>query len=187
MQKDVFRFSPAQIVLLGNFFLVGSVAGNWLGGHAVDRFGTRKVFLLCHILYGLILLFMLARHWMPWGLFLHAGICSLVFSFIASVAGIAVTSEVMALIPAANKSLSTAVSMSLISLAVALSQVFVSRSLSWNIFSEKWEAAGRAFSAYDSLLLLFAVLILLMLAAIGLVPKIVKTAQRIPGGIYPRV
>ena len=187
MQKDVFEFSPAQITRLGMLFIGGSVAGNLIGGRAVDRFGTRIVFLFAHVSYALVICSMLLRHWAPWSLEVHAAGCAFFFSMIGAMAGIASTSEVLALIPSANKSLSTAIHMSLFNLAVAFSCLFVSRSIGSTILSEKWETAGQEFTAYDSLLLAFATLILLMLVTLGLVPKIAKKAQLIPGGTYPRI
>jgi len=186
MQKDVFAFSEASIMLVGNLFLGGNMAGCLLGGRAVDRLGTRKVFLLAHISYAVVILFMLMRHWMPWSLVVHAGMCSFFFGMVAAAAGVAVSSEVLALIPPANKSLSTAVNMSLMNWGIALSGIFVSRSISWNIVSEKWQLLNREFSGYDSLLLGFATMVLLLLATIGLVPKIVNKAQWLPRNGMPR-
>ncbi len=187
MQKDVFGFSPAQITLMGTLFLCGSVAGNLAGGHLVDRYGTRFVFLFSHISIAVVILGMLARHWTPWALMVHAGICSFAFSLTQAVNGIAITSELLALIPSANKSLSTAVSMSLFSFGVALSGLFVARTISWGILAPEWQLLGCRFSAYDSLLLAFATMVLLLLATIGLVPVIVKKAQLMPGSGYPRM
>ncbi len=187
MQKDVFGFSEARIMLVGTLFLVGSMAGCLLGGRAVDHLGTRKIFLLAHISYAVVILFMLTRHWMPWSLVVHAGICSFFFSMVGAAAGIAVSSEVLALIPSTNKSLSTAVNISLMNWGIALSGIFVSRSISWNIFSEKWQLLNREYSAYDALLLGFATMVILMLATIGLVPKIAKKAQLLPRNGMPRI
>ena len=109
-----------------------------MGGRAVDRLGTRKIFLLAHISYAVVILFMLVRHWMPWSLVVHVGICSFFFGLVGAAAGIAISSEVLALIPSANKSLSTAVNMSLINWGIALSGIFVSQSITWNIFTDEW-------------------------------------------------
>lgn len=187
MQKDVFKFTPAQITLMGSLFLVGSVIGCWQGGYMVDRFGTRWVFLVSNVAYAAVMLAMLARHWVPWSLPAHAGGCSLVFSLIGGLAGVALTSEILALIPAANKSLSTGFSMTLLNGAVALSGLFVARSIGWNIFPGGWRMLGRTYTAYDALLLLFAGMILLMASAIGLVPRVASKSQLMPGGNYPRI
>jgi MFS family permease len=174
MQKDVFLFSPAQITRMGTLFLAGSIAGCWLGGRTVDCFGTRVVLLWAHVSYALVILFMLLRHWMPWPLTVHAGGCSFLFSMVGAAAGVAATSEMLALVPVSNKSLSTSVNTSLFNLAVALSGMFVSRSISWEWVAPEWVLVGQSYSSYDSLLLAFAGMTVLLLAAVGLVPRIVK-------------
>jgi len=55
--------------------------------------------------------------------------------------------------------------------------VFVSRSISWNILSPEWQMPGRTYTVYDSLILFFATMTLLMLATFGLVPPIMKKHQ----------
>jgi len=186
MQKDVFMFSPAQISGVGTLLLVGSVVGCWVGGRTVDRYGTRVVFLATHFGYALAMLTMLLRHWVPWSLPVHVGVCVLLFTMVAGIAGVANTSEVLALIPAANKSLSTAVNMTLWSLAAALSVLIVSRVTSLSILSPEWQMFGHTYSAYDSLIIFYASMALLMLLTIGLVPRIVKKTQLMPGGTFPR-
>ncbi|MBT8046217.1 MAG: MFS transporter [Pontiella sp.] len=186
MQKDVFVFSPAQISLMGMFFLVGGIIGCWVGGPLVDRFGTRFVFLGAHMAYAAVMLAMLTRHWVPWSLAAHAGGCSLLFSLIIGMAGVGVSSEMLALIPETNKALSTACTLTLINGATAVSGMLVARAISWEILSSEWQMLGRTYSAYDTLLLAFAVLTLLMLGAIRLVPKIVRQVQLMPGS-YPRI
>ncbi len=187
MQKDVFDFTPAQITMAGTLFLGGNVTGNLLGGRVVDRFGTRPVFRLTHLAYAAVMLGMLARPWMPWPIMAHAYACSFLFSLVGAAAGVAITSEVMALIPAVNKSLSTAVNATLINLSTALAGLAVARSIGWDLFPFEWRMAGEAFTAYDALLLLFSLLALLMLLAIGLVPRIKARTERIPQGTFPRV
>ncbi|MDF7823675.1 MFS transporter [Pontiellaceae bacterium B12227] len=186
MQKDVFDFTPARIQLMGTLFLAGSVAGNLVGGRLVDRWGVRLVFLGTHICYTLVILAMLARFWIPLPLAVQVGAGMFMFSLIAATSGIAVTSEMLELIPARNKSLSTAVSQTLFSMGIAASQLFVSRSISWELLAPEWTMLGRTFTAYDSLLLAFACMTLVLLATIGLVPKVVKKAQLLPGTGYPR-
>ncbi|MDF7808999.1 hypothetical protein P4E94_16245 [Pontiellaceae bacterium B12219] len=187
MQKDVFKFSPAQIQLMGTLFLGGSIAGNLIGGRMVDRWGTRIVFLSAHISYALIILGMLARAWIPLPLPVQVGLFAFLFNSMEAVKGIAMTSEMLELIPARNKSLSTAVCMTLFSLGVGLSQLLVSQTIRWNMLSAEWTVLGKTFSSYDTLLLSFGVLIVLLLAAIGLVPKVVKNVRLMPGSGYPRI
>lgn len=177
MQKDVFGFTPAQITLMGTLFLVGSVIGCWQGGRIVDRRGTRHVFLITHIAYAVVLLGMLGRHWMPWPLPVHVGICVLFFSLLMGMAGVAVTAESLALIPSANKSLSTAFTMTLINGSAALSSMLVARIIGSDVLPSEWKMLGRTYANYDSLILLFTGMILLMLAAIGLVVRFRRKAR----------
>jgi len=121
-------------------------------------------------------------------LLIHAGGCALAFSLVAGVAGVAATSQTLALIPAVNKSLSTALTISLIFAAMAFAGMFVSSAIGWEILSPSWQLFGQSYTAYDSLLLAFAGLTLLMLVTIGLIPKVVKKKQLVPGSeIYPRI
>lgn len=187
MQKDVFRFSEAQIMMTGNFYLAGTLAGCGVGGRAVDRFGTRWVFLFTHLAYAAIILSLMLRAVMPWSVFVHMAGCTFMFSFTVAMAGVAATSEVLALIPATNKSLSTAVYMTLCNLGLALPGLSVSRVIEWKVLAETWQVGRFTFTEYDSILIAFAALIILMLAAIGLVPKVVKKTQLMSGGGTPRV
>ena len=185
MQKDVFAFSESGIMVVGNFYLAGSIVGCWLGGRLVDRFGTRIVLLSAHVSYAAVIVLMLARHGFAWPLMVHVVLCAALFSMVGGIAGVAISSEALALIPERNKSLSTAVHMVLINWGMALSGMFIAWSLRRAVFTKEWGMMGQAFSNYDAILILFAVLVFLMLATIGLVPKVVKKAQILPGS-YPR-
>ena len=172
MQKDAFEFTPAQITRVGTLFLTGSMLGCWVGGRAVDRYGSRMVFVIAHLAFAASMFALLARHWVPWSLFAHVGGCSLAFSLVGGMAGVAITTETLALIPAANKSLSTAFTMTLSNASIALAGMGVSRVIGWSILSPGWQMLGQKYTAYDSLVLFFAAMMLLMLVAIGLVPSI---------------
>ena len=174
MQKDVFAFTPARITLMGTVFLFGSVIGCGLGGRPVDRHGTRRVLLVSHAAYIVVMLAMLARHWVPWGLPIHVGGCLLAFSLIGGVAGLAITAEMLALIPSTNKSLSSALTITLYNGGIALSSLLVSHFIGRKIISAEWQMLGHTYTIYDSLILFFAAMALLLLAAIILAPFVMK-------------
>jgi len=174
MQKDVFDFTPALITLMGTLLLSGSVLGCWAGGPVVDRYGSRMVFIVSHLLYAASMLALLARHEMPWSLITHVGACTLVFSFVGGMIGVAITAEMLALIPSTNKSLSTAFTLTLFNGGIALSGLGVSRMIGWNILAPEWQMLGRTYTDYDALILFFAGMVLVMLIAIGLVPPVGK-------------
>ncbi len=186
MQKDVFGFSPAQITLMGTLLLAGSIAGNWVGGRISDRHGNQATLLVAHTAYAVVIIAMVARHWMPWSLLWHVGGCSFLFSLVGALAGVAITAEALILIPAANKSLSTAFHMTLVNFGTALSSLFVSHAIGLHLLAPEWAFRGYRFSDYDTLLLAFAGLVLLMLATIGLVLWTKGKARRpVPGGTMP--
>jgi len=172
MQKDLFGFSPSKISMVGTWFLVGSLAGCWLGGQVVGRWGVRQVFKVTHIGFFLVFVGMLCWRLVPWSLFIHAAFCAAAYSLVVGVAGVASTFKIMALIPANNKSLSTAFTTTLISGAVAISQLLVSRTIAWVGVSK---TAGILDSVYDLLLLFFTILIgLLFLFAFVFPPKTMR-------------
>ena len=176
MQKDVFGFTPAQITLIGTLFLVGSMMGCWLGGRVVDHHGSRFIFRFTHAAHILIMLLMLMRHWVPWSLLVHAGICAWAYSLVAGVAGVASTAKVLALIPSVNKSLSTAFTMSLLCAAIAFAGVAVSRSIQWAGSTFSWNMFGQNYTTYDTLLLTFATLtVLLFITVFGIYPRIKRS------------
>ena len=186
MQKDVFAFSESRIMVIGGFFLAGTMVGCGLGGPMVDRFGTKWVFLITHVAYAFVMIAMLARHWVPWSLETHATLCAFAHSMTGGIAGVAISSEAIALIPATNKSLSTAVHMTLFNAGIGLSAGVVSICIGMKVLAGEWDALGHTFTEYDTLLIGFAVMVILMLAAIGLVPKVVKKASLLPGSGLPR-
>lgn len=176
MQKDVFGFDPAQITLMGTLVLVGSMIGCGLGGRITDRYGVRFVFRSMHVAYITMMLVMLSRHWAPWPLPVHVGGCVLLFSLVTGLAGVAVTAQTLSLIPAANKSLSSAATMTLLFSAFALSGLFVSRALEWSFLPHEWYWLGQTGTIYDILLLLFAGGSMLM--TVGWVPCLMNLCAK---------
>jgi hypothetical protein len=87
-------------------------------------------------------------------------------------AGVASTAEMLALIPERNKSFSTALATTLYNAGVALAGLFVSRAIEWRALAARWTAFSVEYTRYDTLLLTFVVMLLVMLFAVGLVPNI---------------
>ncbi|HYF52341.1 MAG TPA: MFS transporter, partial [Planctomycetota bacterium] len=106
--KDALHYGDQTIVWMGNALMIGAVLGFWLGGKAVDRLGTKIVFLLAHFVFGLVLLGFLLRIALPevavpfW-----LGVLNFIFGLVSAASSIAISTEMMALIPQRNKSLST--------------------------------------------------------------------------------
>jgi len=175
--KDILLFNNAQILLMGNIGAGGAVAGFYLGGKMVDRWGTKSVFLLCHIGLAMVLFFITLRGLSPFSdastLYLSAGLFGAVFS----ASGIAFSSELLALVPAENKSLSTGFHLSLSSAGIALSSLLIGQALKLNILNSEWTLMGQTLCAYDTILLGSAVMILLLIITLGLIPSVIQVRK----------
>ena len=178
IEKDALGLGDRTIVWLGNALMIGAVLGFWLGGKAVDRLGTKVVFLMAHFAFGLVLLGFLARIVMPpeW-VKVWLGVLNFLFGLISAASTIAVSTEMMALIPERNKSLSTGLLQTLQVAGGALSGLLSAAAINLNVFSPEWRIAGQRLSGYDSMLLLSAVLVLVLTVALGLVPSVIRRAE----------
>jgi MFS family permease len=182
LERQVLGFSDDQLVLVGNLLTVGALVGFVLGGRAVDRFGTRYVFLLCHLLFGVILVLFLFREQVPFPLMVFLGMLTLLFGFAQAASGIAMTSEILSLIPKENKSLATGIWLTLHSGGAGLSGLLCGQVLEVGLLSSEWGFSGMRLSAYDSLILICGVMTLLMTVTLGLIPSMIRRAQWIPQG-----
>jgi len=180
LEKDVLGFEKGIIVLMGTLLLIGSLGGFYLGGKMVDRYGTKYVFLICHFTYGLVLLLVLTRDWFPMPHIVLIGICTAMFGLIQAALGIAFTSELFVLIPAKNRSLSTAFATTLQTGGLALSGIIFSKVIDLRILSDKWVLFGKSMTMYDTIIFGCGIGIILLIVTLGLVPSIVKNAQWIP-------
>lgn len=183
LEKDVLHFSASQLVLMGNLLFGGSLAGFYFGGKLIDRYGTKSVFLLCHFSYGLILFLFLFRGFFPWQIIITVGLLTCCFGMVQAASGIGLTTEMMALIPPTNKSLSTALNLSLINGGTSLSALISSKIIDLKILNKTWQFFGQTMSDYDSLLLGCGMMIVLLIVTLGLIPSVIKPkAQWVPQG-----
>jgi len=178
IEKDALNFGNQAIIWMGNSLMIGAVLGFWLGGKAVDRLGTKVVFLMAHFAYGLVLIGFLARILIPAeGLHIWLGLLNFLFGLISAASTIAVSTEMMALIPQRNKSLSTGLLQTLQVAGGALSGLLSAAAINLNVFASEWRVAGERLSGYDSMLLLNAVLVLVLTVALGLVPSVIRRTE----------
>jgi MFS family permease len=172
LSKEVLGFSDSQLVMMGNLTAIGAIAGFYAGGKEVDRFGTKPVFLSGHILFATALGAVLLRGSFPLPMTSIMGVLSFVCGAIGGATGIASTSELLALIPPENKSLSTGFNLTLTAAGLSLAGLLNGQLLKMEVLPAQWTWFGRALSNYDILLAGFMVMAVLMAAAIGLVPTI---------------
>jgi MFS family permease len=180
IEKKVLNLGDSTIVWMGNLTMIGSVAGFALGGKAVDKLGTKSVFLGCHFGYSVVIGAFLFRDMSPLPLTVYVGALHFLFGVTYAASSIAISTEMLALVPKLNKSLATALCGSLTEGGKALSGIFSAMTLKLNILNEAWVFFGMNMSAYDSMLLACSVMVFLLVVALGLVPSVIRKSEWVP-------
>ncbi len=183
LEKDVLGFSEDQIVLLGSFMGIGALFGLFLGGKLVDKFGTKMIFLFSHFAYSFVLFFFVLRDFIPFSTFIYITILVVIFGIIRAISMLAVTSEIMALLPKKGMSLALAFAFTLLCFGKACASVVSSNIIKLKILTNNWILFGNNMSQYDALILGCSITILLVVVTLGLIPSVIGTnkPQVIPG------
>ena len=172
LQREALGFSDSQLILMGNMLAAGTIAGFFVGGKMVDRFGAKPVFLAGHIVFAMTLTGVLLRGFIPLSPFIIMSLISLLCGSVQGATGIAGTSELLALIPPENKSLSTGFNMTMAAAGLSMAGLLNGHLLKIKVLPEQWSLFHHTLSAYDALLAGFTVMAVLMAATLGLVPTI---------------
>ncbi|MFW6059886.1 MAG: MFS transporter [Phycisphaeraceae bacterium] len=180
LEKHTLHFGDDQVVWMGHLIMIGSLIGFALGGKATDWWGTKPVFLVCHFGYGVALALMLGRAFLPVDVIYLAGAANLLYGAFWAGSLIAITTELLALVPRENQAMGTSLALLLFHIGGAASGMLGSAALGMGIFSSRWELMGMALGPYDSLLLLWAVMIVLLVVTLGLVPSVLRKAEWMP-------
>lgn len=177
IEKTYLDLSNGTVVLLANVRMLGAIAGFYLGGKVVERFGTKAVFLSCHFSFGLVLLLFLWRN--GWGgpLVPILAAAEALFGALTAASSVAFTVEMYALIPATNKSVSTSLFMTLQGAGTTLGGMLSAGVIRLGALKEEWLLAGVPRSDYDALLLICATLAIVAAVTLGLVPSVTGRAQ----------
>ena len=174
LAKDTLGLPQNKILMIGNLTTLGSLVGFFFGGTLVDRIGTKHVFVFCHFTFALVLMLFLVRGCLPIPAIGVVGFLALSFGLVQAASGVAMSSELLAVIPSNNKPMATAINLSLTGLGVALAGMFSSAILKFGILSPTWTLFGNTLGPYDSLLLFCGVMVMLLVVTLGLVPSVVK-------------
>jgi len=172
LEKETLGFSDSLLMVMGNLLSIGTIAGFLIGGKMVDRFGAKPIFLTSHLMVSITLTGILMRDTLPIPLPIIMGLFSLLFGAAQSASGIAGTSELLALIPPENKSLSTGFNLTLAAGGISLAGLLNGQLLKMNVLPTNWMLLNQSMSAYDILLTGFLAMTLLLAATLGLVPTI---------------
>jgi len=182
LQKDTLGFTGDRLVLMGNLLAIGTLTGFTFAGRLVDRLGTKPVFLVNHFAYATILFMFPLRAYFPVSADVTIGGLSFLFGICIAGTSIAVSTEMLGLIPARNKALSTAFISTLLAAGASLSGILSSRILALGVLAPEWTFAGHTAGVYDTMLVGCGIMILLLVVTLGLIPSVIRPAQWVPNG-----
>jgi len=180
LEKHALHFGDNQVVWMGNLIMVGSLIGFALGGKATDRWGTKPVFLICHFGFGVALSVLLLRAVLPVPPLYLAMAANLLYGTFWAGSLLAITTELLALVPRENQAVGTSLPLLLYHAGGSAAGMLGSAALKLGIFSSNWSLFGTPMSAYDTLLLLWSVMIVLLVVTLGLVPSVLRKAEWMP-------
>ncbi len=177
VEKHFLGLGGGAVVLLANLTMIGAALGYWLGGWAVDRLGTKPIFLLCHFGFGTMIFLFLFRDLLGMPMVLALGGIHFFFGLPLAASSIAISTEMMALAPTRGRSLFTSLLQALSLAGVAISGVLAGWGLRLGLFSDAWLMAGRPRSSFDAVLIIQGIMILAMTVTLGLVPSVLNKAR----------
>ena len=177
LEKNVLHFSDDTIVHMGTMLFLGAMVGFYTGGKLVDKFGTKMVFLVVHFLYVLFLFLVILRGMIPIPLVSYFSFLTFGLGLIQASSSIAITSEMMALAPAKNKSVIISLCMSLQWGGAAISGVISGKLIEYGLLNKTWIFKGLTLSNYDTLILFNSVMVFVFIVTLGLIPSVVKTKK----------
>jgi len=177
-EKRVLDFSDTWIILLSNVNLVGGMLGMFLGGRMVDGHGTRLVFAGCHMLLALTLFAFLLRVFSgPSFLPFYLGGLHFLLGGALGAIGIAMTTELLGILPKKNKSVAASMFVIFQTSGVALSGLIPAWILKADILRTSWKLGGHELSPFDAILLGYGLMTLVLVATLGLVPSMLRKSE----------
>ena len=180
LERNALGMGDRTVVWLGNFGMLGCVLGFYLGGLAVDRWGTKVVFLAAHFGYALTLVLFLLRGLAPVATPVWLGALHALFGLVFASSSVAISAEMLALAPPGNKPLATSVCWSLFQGGTAICGMLGAGLLKSGMLRDSWRFGGLDLSAYDGILLIAAALVALLTVTLGLVPSVIGRAESAP-------
>lgn len=177
LEKNVLHFSDDTIVHMGTMLFLGAMVGFYTGGKLVDKFGTKMVFLVVHFSYVLFLFLVILRGMIPIPLVSYFSFLTFGLGLIQASSSIAITSEMMALAPAKNKSVIISFCMSLQWGGAAISGIISGKLIEYGLLNKTWIFKGLTLSNYDTLILFNSVMVFCLYRYPGAYPLCSKNKK----------
>jgi MFS family permease len=179
MEKEILHIDNSMIVWLANLAMIGGIMGFWIGGNAVDKMGTKPLFLICHSSYFLILFIFVFRG--IWSTIMPTlWVSHFLFGAITAASSIAITTEIFALMHKEHKAVGVSILMSFQVGGGAIAGFIAAAIIKLDFLKEKWMLFGMPMNKYDSILSASAIMIVLLITTLGLVPSVLRKPQIIP-------
>jgi len=171
-------YSDIAVVSMGCLLGIGAVLSFYVSGKLVDRIGTRPVFLMCHACFAILFIAVLCRGFLTIPNILWMGLQNFLYGVASAGVSVAVSTEMLALVPSSNKGLSTGLCTTLQLAGAGLSGLLSAVAIKLGILNEHWKIAGSMLTAYDTLIFGDAILVLLLVVTLGLVPSVLARNQK---------
>lgn len=177
-ENRVLGFSDTKVILLSNVTLIGSMLGMFIGGRVVDRHGTRLVFAGCHIMLAVTLMaFLLRTRTSAIILPYYLGIAHFFLGGALGAIGIAMTTELLGILPKENKSVAASMFIIFQTSGVALSGLIPAWILKAQILQDTWEIGGQQLSSFDAIIAGYSLMTLILVATLGMVPSMLRKSE----------
>lgn len=177
LEKKVMLLGDNEVIMLTILTTFGGLGGFFIGGKFIDKYGTKYAFMFAHISLSICIFCFVIRDVFPWPAIWGISIVHLAMGVIAAILGLAMSTEMLALIPKENKSLATSVCMTFWLGGSALSGIISAWALDIGLLNNSWQLFGNPMTAYDSILLLFGTMVLLLVVTLSLVPSVLRKAS----------
>jgi MFS family permease len=154
--------------------MAGAMAGFFFSGTLIDRFGTRPVFVICHLGLAISILTLLTRGVLGFDYVVTVGGCILFFGLFMASSSVAITTEMMFLFPPRNKAISSALTTSMVTAGQAFSGLLAAGLIQLGALHGEWRFLNATLSQYDTLLLLCGSGVLVCTVTLGLIPSVLR-------------
>jgi len=181
MEKEFLGLSNGNVVWLANLTMIGNLLGFVVGGKAVDKLGTRRVFLACHLAAPAVMLVYLTRSLGGGHFTVSLWAAHILLGVVMAAASIAVTTEMLALTPKRQKSTATSIMMSFQIAGSALAGMACAGIVKLGVLKPEWSLDGMPMNHYDTILAVCAAMLLLLLVIVGIIPTVLGKHKWIPG------
>jgi len=166
--------SDSAILAMSVTGMAGALMGFFIAGRIVDSRGTKPVFIAGHFFFGLALFIFPLRGLLPLPMPILASVVTFLFGLVASMLSIAVTTESFQFCRGENRALSVVTIHSFQTFAAGSAGFLVAGVLRIDALAREWTLLGWTLTRFDTLLLGFGVMVVLLVVSIGLVPSVTR-------------